>query len=343
MLDAIRQEICMRYDYLVGEALETIYIGGGTPSILPTLQLKSLFNTIDENFEVMPGAEITLETNPEDMSPGYLAGLKVLGINRLSVGIQSFHDKDLQFMNRRHSSKESRLCLESARNAGFRNINLDLIYGLPGLSLRKWKENLEMAAAFMPAHISAYHLTYEPGSVLDYRRLKHRFETLDEQVSRDQYNLLVNKLKGEGYQHYEISNFALPGYISKHNSAYWSGEKYLGVGPSAHSYNGLVRRWNVSRNTSYIKLIREGSVFFEEEELDAASSYHDYLMTSLRTMWGVDLERIRKEWGNQYAEHCSRQAGPFVQSGRMIKEGEKLILSSEGMFIADHIISELFL
>ena len=343
MMNAIQREISTRNDFLEEEVLDTIYLGGGTPSILSADQLNSLFLIINHNYRIKPDAEITIEANPDDLNPEYLAELKKLGINRLSIGIQSFHEKDLLFMNRRHSKDQSRLCLELALDAGFMNLNLDLIYGLPGLTMKKWQENLDIASSYKPAHIAAYHLTYEPGSVLDYRRLKRKFKVQEEQNSQDQYNLLVNNLEGKGYQHYEISNFALPSCISRHNSAYWSGKKYLGAGPSAHSFNGKIRRWNISRNTSYIKHVLVGSVYYEQEEPDATSRFHDYLMTTLRTMWGADLERVRNEFGQAYAEHCLLKAKPFLQSSRMKKEENKLILSKDGMFIADHIISNLFL
>jgi len=343
MMKAIQKEIYSRKEFLGGEPLDTIYLGGGTPSLLSSDQLYSLFHMIRDNYDIRSDPEITLEGNPEDLEPKYLEDLLKIGINRLSIGIQSFFDCDLDFMNRRHGKDQSFYCLEIIKKSGFRNINIDLIYGVPGLSTEKWVENLDIVSNFAPTHIAAYHLTYEAGTVLDYRRLQKRFDTQGEQKSLEQYRLMVKKLENKGYEHYEISNFAQPGYISRHNSAYWKGEKYLGVGPSAHSFNGRIRRWNISKNASYIKFVNQGSVYHEQEELDRDSRFHDYLVTSLRTTWGADLEYIQREYGQAYAGHCLQQAKQFLQSGRLILDGSKLILSKEGMFIADHIITALFL
>jgi oxygen-independent coproporphyrinogen-3 oxidase len=343
MMNAIQKEISSRREFLGRETLDTIYLGGGTPSLLSEDQLKSIFRIIRENYQIRMDPEITLEANPDDMEPEYLENLLKAGINRLSIGIQSFHEDDLRFMNRRHGKKQSHYCLEIARKAGFKNLNIDLIYGVPGLTMEKWRENLDIAISYLPVHIAAYHLTYEKGTVLDYRRIKNRFKTKDEKESLDQYYLLIDKLQQSGYRQYEISNFALPGYISRHNSAYWRGKIYLGAGPSAHSFNGRVRRWNIAKNTSYINFVNQGSEYYEQEELDNNKRYHDYLVTSLRTIWGADLEYIHREYGQTYAGHCLHQAKPFLQSGRMIKNGHKLILSREGMFIADHIITAMFL
>lgn len=343
MLKALEKEISMRRDYLQGEILETVYLGGGTPSLLTFRQLESLFRVIRDHYQISRDPEITMEGNPDDLSLPYMQALLDLGINRLSIGIQSFHEDDLVFMNRSHGTKQSHRCLEMARKAGYQNLNIDLIYGLPGLSMDKWKKNLDIATGYFPEHIAAYHLTYEKGTVLDYRRRKKRFSLPEEQISFDQYELLTDQLQHKGYMHYEISNFALPGHISLHNSAYWKGGKYLGAGPSAHSFNGNTRRWNLARNASYIKNVLDGIVYYESEELDTNTRYHDYVMTSLRTMWGIDLEHISKAFGQNYKDHCVKEAGPFVQRGKMNKDGNRLFLSKEGMFIADHITESLFL
>jgi putative oxygen-independent coproporphyrinogen III oxidase len=343
MLNAIQKEISLRNDYLEGEVLDTIYLGGGTPSILSARQLEKLLKTIREHYDTGMYPEITLEGNPDDLEPGYLADLKNLGVNRISVGIQSFHEGDLRFMNRSHGRYQAQNCMEMARKAGFENLNIDLIYGMPGLTMQKWEKNLDIATSYLPEHIAAYHLTYEKGTVLDYWRRKKRFKVLDENISHDQYKLLIEKLKQKGYLHYEISNFALPGYISRHNTAYWSGKKYLGAGPSAHSFNGKTRRWNISKNTSYINFIHNGIVYYEMEEPDMTSRFHEYLLTSLRTMWGTDMERVLMEFGHSFKEHCLQQAKPFLRSGRMVRDGHKLILTEEGMLIADHIIIGMFL
>jgi oxygen-independent coproporphyrinogen-3 oxidase len=343
MLQAIEREIIERRDYLQGEILETVYLGGGTPSLLTVRQLKSLLGVIRDHYKISKDPEITMEGNPDDLSLPYMQALMDLGINRLSIGIQSFQEDDLTFMNRSHGTKQSHLCLEMAREAGFQNLNIDLIYGLPGMSMEKWEENIELASGYFPEHIAAYHLTYEKGTVMDYRRRRKKFPVPDEKVSLDQYELLIDKLQHKGYMHYEISNFALSGHISRHNSAYWKGGKYLGAGPSAHSFNGSTRRWNMPRNTSYIKNVLDGVAYYESEELDKKTRYHDYVMTSLRTMWGIDLDHIGKTFGQTFRDHCIREADPFIQSGRMTKEGNRILLSKEGFFIADHIIESLFL
>jgi oxygen-independent coproporphyrinogen-3 oxidase len=343
MLNAIQQEIASRREFLAGEVLDTVYLGGGTPSLLSTDQLDTLFGVIRDHYQISKDPEITLEVNPEDMNQDYMDGLLNVGVNRLSIGIQSFHDENLKFMNRRHGKSQSYRCLDIASKAGFRNVNIDLIYGVPGLTIEKWAENLDISTDFSPAHIAAYHLTYESGTVLDYRRKKRRFNVQNEQQSLEQYLMLVEKLEKTGYEHYEISNFAKAGFISKHNSAYWTGKKYLGAGPSAHSYDGKVRRWNIARNASYINRIKQGAVYHEQEILDEKAHFHDYLITRLRTKWGIDLDCIEHTFGQAFASHCLQKAKPFLQSGRLSKDGPKLFLSRDGMFIADHIATVLFM
>ncbi len=343
VLKAIGKELASERDFLQGEELETIYLGGGTPSVLKPVQLESIFRTIRTNYRVQPDAEITLEANPDDLDTAYLAILRETGINRLSIGIQSFHEEDLELMNRRHDSTQAHSCLESAAAAGFENLSLDLIYGFPGLTDSKWRKNLKTVLEYRPVHLAAYHLSYEPGSVLEYRRKKGRIVPLDEETSFGHYTTLVEEMNKHGYRHYEISNFALPGFISRHNSGYWMGKKYLGVGPSAHSYNGRIRRWNMAKNASYVRGILKGEKVYEEEQLEEKSGFHDYLMTSLRTCWGADTAYIRDEWGKEYQEHILKQSLAFIRSGKMIRKKYKLILTTEGMFLADHILRKLFL
>jgi len=343
MMEAIGKEIEQEKDFLEGEELATIYLGGGTPSLLKPKELDRLFNTIKRYFSVIQEAEITLEANPDDLTPGYLKSLRQIGINRLSIGIQSFFDEDLEIMNRRHNSVQSKSCLEQANKSGFSNISLDLIYGLPGMSNEKWKKNLNTAMDFKPAHMSAYHLGYESGTVLDYRLRKGKVQQVDEDTSIEHFNILVEGMEDKGYLHYEISNFALPGLISRHNAGYWKGEKYLGVGPSAHSFDGRTRRWNMSKNSSYIKGMEKGNIVYEKEILDNKTRLHDYLITSLRTMWGIDMDYLREEWGTEYHEHINKQSVPYINRGKIRKANGKLFLTREGMLIVDHIIQEIFL
>jgi oxygen-independent coproporphyrinogen-3 oxidase len=343
MLKAIEKEIQLRQHFLEGETIRTIYFGGGTPSLLEPARVTSLLKAIRENYAVDEKAEITLEANPDDLNPEYLSALRQIGINRLSIGIQSFDDRFLKLMNRRHTSAQAGACLDYARKAGFDNLNLDLIYGLPGLSIKKWGDTLDVALSYRPAHLAAYHLSYEPGSVLDYRRRKGKIKPVDENRSLEHFRILLDRMEDRGYQHYEISNFALPGFLSRHNSAYWKSEKYLGIGPSAHSYNGRARQWNMAKNSSYIRGIMAGEEVGEQEVLNEKTRLNEYLMTSLRTMWGTDTEYIGREWGKDSRRQVLDQAKPFIQGNRIINKGNILVLSREGMFIADHIISKLFL
>jgi oxygen-independent coproporphyrinogen-3 oxidase len=343
MLDAIIREIEQEKDFLEGEELATIYLGGGTPSVLEPGDIERVLETIKANFTLGKEIEITLEANPDDLEPDYLDALAACGINRLSIGIQSFFDADLERMNRRHTACQAKSCIENALAAGFRNLNLDLMYGLPDQREEQWVLNITTALKYNPAHIAAYHLSYEPGTVLRQRLKKQMIHSVPEEKSLDFFRTLVTIMKNAGYQHYEISNFALPGFISKHNSAYWKGGKYLGVGPSAHSYDGRIRRWNLSKNTTYIRGFKEGINVYEEEILDRDKKFHDYLMTSLRTVWGLDLDYLSSVWPGSYRDHILREAEPFIRNGKMMASGNKLILTTEGMFIADYIIRSLFL
>jgi oxygen-independent coproporphyrinogen-3 oxidase len=343
MLDAIIREIEMEKDFLEGEELATVYLGGGTPSVLKPGDIERILKTITANFLLGKEIEITLEANPDDLEPDYLDDLAACGINRLSIGIQSFFDADLERMNRRHTAYQAKSCIENALAAGFRNLNLDLMYGLPDQREEQWVLNVTTALKYNPAHIATYHLSYEPGTVLWHRMKKKMIHPVPEDKSLDFFRTLVTIMKNAGYRHYEISNFALPGFISMHNSAYWKGEKYLGVGPSAHSYNGSLRRWNLSKNTSYIHGSKEGKKIYEEEIIDRDTQFHDYLMTSLRTVWGLDLDYLASAWPGSYRDHVLREAEPFIRNGKMMASGNKLILNTEGMFIADYIISSLFL
>jgi oxygen-independent coproporphyrinogen-3 oxidase len=343
MVEAIHREIISEKGYLEGEKLSSIYFGGGTPSILKSTRINLLLSAIREHYSLESHIEVTLEANPEDLNPSFLAELREIGINRLSIGIQSFHDDDLRFLNRRHDAWQAKSCLEMAIMEGFENLNVDLIYGVPGMSREKWEDNLATAFYFLPPHLSAYHLTYESGTVLDYRRRKKRIRPVDEQLSLVHYRLLTDRMEGQGYEHYEISNFARQGSFSRHNSSYWKGEKYLGVGPSAHSYNGQSRRWNMSRNTSYIRGIQKGMRVYDEELLTPITRFHDYLMTGLRTMWGIDLMYVKSEWGDEHYKRILNKSESFIRAGNMLEAEGKLILTRDGMFIADHIIGELFL
>lgn len=343
MLNAIAKELSLRIDETGGIKLDTLYFGGGTPSVMSGGQLGDLVSQIRNDYGIDEKAEITLEANPDDLNSNYLDELKEIGINRLSVGIQSFHDDELRLLNRKHDGLQARISLENAAEKGFDNINMDLIYGIPGSGPEKWKKNLELAAKIFPAHISAYHLTYEPGTVLNYRMKRKRFKATGENDSLDQFNVLIDHLKSYGYTHYEISNFARDDKFSKHNLAYWTGEKYFGFGPSAHSYYGHSRRWNIARNTGYIRAITEGKKYFENEVLNTRDQYHDYLLTNLRTHKGINTAYVLEKWGEESLRHLTKQAEVFIDNGKLLKNGNTILLSREGMFISDYILADLFM
>ena len=342
MLVAINKEIAREKSYLDGEILHSIYFGGGTPSILSDREIETILGSINKHYRVDTDAEITLEANPDDLSQGYLKNLRQTGVNRLSVGIQSFFDDDLKMMNRRHNAAQAIECLEHARNQGFNNFSIDLIYGLPGSDSRKWEQNLEKSTEINPTHISAYHLTYEPGTMLDHQRLKNRVSEKNENESLQQFKILMDHLELHGYEHYEISNFSLPGKYSRHNTAYWNNEKYLGAGPSAHSFDGMNRRWNIAKNASYIRGIDNGSRVYEEEKLDTRDHFNEYIMTALRTARGLDKDFIVSRFGNLYLSYLERSAAAFVESGKIMENESCMYLGREGKFIADYIIRELF-
>lgn len=343
LVEALENEIISRKNEASGEQIETIYLGGGTPSILKPEQIKRLMESIRDNFEITWNPEITLEANPDDLDPDYLSGIRTEGINRLSIGVQSFHNDELALLNRTHSSRQAAECIENAHRAGFDNLSIDLIYGIPGSDHLKWEKTLARATALSPKHVSAYHLTYEKGSVLDYRLTKQKIHALDEETSLEMFNSLIDHLDSKGYVHYEISNFARNGKYSKHNLAYWTGKKYLGFGPSAHSYDGKTRRWNLPRNSGYIRALREGNKYWAEEVCDMVTRYHDYLLTGLRARQGIDKDRILSEWGPEFLSYLEKHASPFLKSEKLLEKGNRLTLSREGMFISDYIISALFM
>jgi oxygen-independent coproporphyrinogen-3 oxidase len=322
--------------------VDTIYFGGGTPSMLKTADIENILENIYLHFRVNPEAEITLEANPDDISPEKLSEFKKAGVNRLSIGIQSFRQEDLDFLTRTHTSEQVVKCITDAKLAGFQNLSIDLIYGIPTLTDKDWDENLEKAFALEIPHISAYSLTIEQKTPLEFMIRKGRVKAVDEDLSLSQYHSLCEKMQHYGYEHYEVSNFCLPGAYSKHNTAYWQGKSYLGVGPSAHSYNGNSRSWNVANLTRYIESAADGKVEAEEELLSHVIQLNEYIMTSLRTMWGCDLVEVRKKFGAEQAENLLNHAYTFVEEKKMNYHAGKLILTSEGLLFADGISSELF-
>ena len=338
---AVCRELEMRKDYLEGEDIETIYLGGGTPSQLFREELEEIFNHIYKVYPVREDAEITLEANPDDLTPEYVAMLRQLPINRISMGIQTFQEETLKLLHRRHTATQAIEAFRRCREAGFQNISIDLMYGLPGETLETWKEDLQQAIALRPEHISAYHLIYEEDTVLWKLREQHQVEEADEDLSVSLFSTLIEQLSEAGYQHYEISNFCLPGLHSRHNSSYWTGKKYLGCGPSAHSFNGVSRQWNVASLDDYLKGVEGGQLDYEVEELDLYTRYNDFVLTSIRTCWGMPLSTLRSDFGEELYRYCLRMAKPHLDQGVLEKSEDVLKLTRKGIFVSDGIMSDL--
>ena len=342
-VDAIIKEATIRREYVGNEPISTIYFGGGTPSALSVDETGSLLRNLQLIFRIDPGCEITVELNPDDVSPDYLQGLKDLNINRISLGIQSWRDQDLKLLNRRHNAVQAAKALGEAINSGFHNVTIDLIYGIPGMTTKEWSSNLDISFSYDIKHLSAYHLTIEPATVLSKMKEKGLIAEIDEEESSAQFNLLIEKATAAGFIHYEISNFGKPGYFSIHNTSYWKQVKYLGLGPSAHSFNGYSRQWNIRDLKKYIKAINSGTLLFEKEDLDKRTRFNEYIMTSLRTMWGIDLEYVEKSFDKEGYDYIMNLSGKLIDYGLMKQEKKTLVLTNQGKMISDNIISELML
>jgi len=343
LVDAVAHEIAARKNYLGREALETIYIGGGTPSALKAEAIEKILLAVRNSFQLVIDTEISLEANPDDITPEKAAHYRNVGINRISMGVQSFRDQDLQMLNRRHTAADAVSSIEILLKQGFWNLSVDLMYGLPGQTIGDWESVLEQALRLDIIHFSAYHLSLEPGTELYYRKQKNKIQIPDEALSEAQFNLLVSKAESAGFEQYEISNFARDRKYSRHNTSYWTGKKYLGIGPSAHSFDGKERRWNTRGIMTYINSVNKGGVYHEREPTDAARSYNEYLMTALRTMGGVDLDKIEKEYGVDFRTKLISCSKAFIRHNNMVRKDNRLVLTQKGKFIADHIIAELFL
>jgi oxygen-independent coproporphyrinogen III oxidase len=341
MVEAIAKEAALRKHY-VTDFIETIYLGGGTPSLLSDEELSAILEPIFTHYQLAEQVEITLEANPDDISIDKLMTWKKAGVNRLSIGIQSFFEEDLQWMNRAHSAIQAKQCIELAQSAGFNNLTIDLIYGTPGLDNERWKKNITTALALGVPHLSCYALTVEPDTALDKLIQKGSKTNVDQHIQALQFDILINELEKAGFEHYEISNFAKPGYRSKHNSSYWQGKSYLGLGPSAHSFDGCSRQWNISNNALYITSIEKDIIPFEAETLTAEQQLNEYVMTSLRTMEGCSLQKIKMNWGNDVAQKIKDIAQKYVREEQLILKEEHLILTKKGKFLADGIAADLF-
>ncbi len=342
MVMALVKELIMRAGEFENEIVETIYFGGGTPSVLDFSELKLLIDTVYQNYNVAKNPEITLEANPDDLSKDRILDLAENRINRLSIGIQSFFEDDLKLMNRAHNANEAKACLAEATKH-FDNISIDLIYGIPGLSNAQWLENIETALSFGIPHISSYALTVEPKTALKKLIQTGKIAEPNDEVAQEQFVILVETLQAKGFIHYELSNFGKENYFSKNNSSYWLGKKYLGIGPSAHSYNGISRSWNVANNSLYLKSIQENQLPNEVEMLSINDRYNEYIMTGLRTIWGVDLNRIESEFGMKTLTYLKKQAQKFLEDGLLSIDDHILKTTIKGKFLTDGIASDLFL
>ncbi len=344
LLAAMHREIALQNTYLggTGQQIETIYFGGGTPSLLAAADLNGLIDEVGKHFAIHHDAEVTIEANPDDLDHEKVQALRATPINRFSIGIQSFFEEDLRWMNRAHDANEAHEAIKRVQDAGYRNITADLIYGYPLLSDAKWQANINQLLAFDIPHISAYSMTVEPQTALGASVRKGKQIPMQEGQSAAQFEHLMATLTAAGFIHYEISNFARPENYARHNSNYWKGVPYLGIGPSAHSFNGTTRQWNVSNNARYIRAINAGGIPCEKEELTEQDKLNEYIMTALRTVWGLDLDEVEKRFGSHYRETLYLGLQPFVSRGEVLLIGQAATLTGKGKLLADHIASELF-
>ena len=342
-IDAICKELKMRTNYLKYNTIKTIYIGGGTPSLLNHHQLERIFSTIRDNYNISQVEEVTLECNPNDLTTNYIAQLQKLPINRISMGVQSFEDSILNFLRRRHNAEQAINAVQECQKAGFRNISIDLIYGIPGQSDHSFKNDIKRAVSLGVTHISSYHLSYEENTPLWKQLQNGDIDVIDEESSVNMYNILCSTLSQHNYLHYEISNFAIDGFQSKHNSSYWNGTPYLGIGASAHSFNGSARRWNPDNLGLYIDSIECGNPIYEEEMLSATDLYNEAIMLGLRKSEGIQLTDFRNRFGDSLYEKLMHNAQPYIYTGSLIKEIDRIRISEHGLFISDNIISSLFI
>ncbi|MDL2214706.1 radical SAM family heme chaperone HemW [Dysgonomonas sp. OttesenSCG-928-M03] len=340
-LDALCKEIGLVKDYLDGEVIKTIYLGGGTPSQLSINELQIILSTLSDNFTINDDSEITLEANPDDLNEEYVSALLDLGFNRLSMGIQSFNDTHLKYLNRRHSAQKAIDAVKTSQQAGFKNISIDLIYGLPQQTMLDWTESLNKAIDLNIQHISSYHLIYEEGTKLCRLLNSGKVKPVDEDTSLDMFSLMIDKLSEAGFIHYEISNFGKDRYFSRHNSSYWLDQKYLGLGPSAHSYNKTHRRLNVPSIAKYINGIESGSPEIEIERLDIDTRYNDFVLTGMRTMWGISAEKLMRQFGKKYLFYFEKNIQKHIQAQTVILINDTYKLTRKGIFISDSIMSDL--
>lgn len=344
MIESIKKEIFLSGNdpYISGETINTIYFGGGTPSLLDKRAIEELLSALENNFNISPHAEITLEANPDDISNTSLKGWREAGINRLSIGVQSFIERDLKWMNRVHNAQDALSAITMVKEAGFNNYSVDLIYGIPFLTDDEWKQNVEEIFTLGVPHVAAYALTVEPGTALQKMIKLGKKDDVNGDEQATQFLQLMEWMKEAGYEHYEISNFSKPGFRSKHNSSYWSGERYLGIGPSAHSFSGKARKWNVANNPLYIQSIGQNVVPFEEEILTETQRLNEYIMTSLRTLEGLDLKFVEQNFSLNDKERIETEAKEYTNRKMMIEKDRHFILTEQGKLFADRIAADLF-
>ncbi|MBN2532719.1 MAG: radical SAM family heme chaperone HemW, partial [Spirochaetales bacterium] len=338
-ITALEKEMVLQRDYLEDAEVKTIYLGGGSPSVLSAVQVREILDKLHDVFEVSGDVEITIEANPDDISRVYARDLRKAGINRISLGIQSWNDKILKFLNRRHTAAIAEEAMKNIAASGIDNISVDMIYGLPGMSLKQWKDDLHKTLKMDIKHLSAYHLTIEKDTVFGKMKDAGELKEIEEEESERQFTVLTESCKKHGFIQYEISNFCKEGYYSIHNTNYWRQEPYLGLGPSAHSYNGESRQWNISDLQSYLKSIDNDKIPAELEILTLKDRYNEYIMTSLRTMWGINLDLVEDKINKESRDYLNNLATRFVKYGMMIKEGNQLVLTDQGKMISDNIIS----
>jgi oxygen-independent coproporphyrinogen-3 oxidase len=342
MITALKKELVLRKEEFKGETVETIYFGGGTPSVLDTNEINELIQTVHSNYNVVELPEITLEANPDDLSSEKIGQLAHSPINRLSIGIQSFFEEDLKLMNRAHNAREAEQCILESKTY-FDNISIDLIYGIPDMTNERWQKNIEKALSFGIPHISSYALTVEPKTALASFIKKGLIKPIDDAMAQRHFQILYDTLSREGYDCYEVSNFGKPGYYSKNNTAYWLGKKYMGIGPSAHSYDGKKRGWNISNNPKYLKSIAEDHLSITHEVLSRTDIYNEYVMTGLRTSWGISLNRVRDEFGEKYYVYITQQMEKYIEQELLSMSENQLVATKKGKFLVDGIASDLFM
>ncbi len=349
MVEAIKEELRLRAclparqeSEIQQQEIKTIYFGGGTPSLLTQPQIEDILQVINKHYNIAPAAEITLEANPDDLSVEKVKELSQTSINRLSIGVQSFFEDDLKLMNRAHNATEAIDCIKNAREH-FENISIDLIYGIPGMDNERWRENLYLAISLNIPHISSYALTVEDHTALKKFIANGIIENVDDEVAQEHFNILLDVMQLHGYANYEFSNFGKPGFFSQNNTAYWTGKSYVGIGPSAHGYDGKKRSWNINNNIKYIKSIKEGIIPQEIEELTLVDRYNEYIMTGLRTIYGVSLEKVETSYGLPFKEYLLKQADEYLKDHLLFLDGDTLLVTRKGKFLSDGIASALFM